>query len=108
MYVYNLTTVVSAEVFGQWEDWLRGVYLPAIEASLTAGNLRIFRIMNMPDDKHFALHHEVPTPQAMWELSQKVVPSLLVQAAELFGEKVLFFGTELKLQEESLLGNLKN
>ena len=96
MYVYNLTTVVSAEVFGQWKDWLRGVYLPAIEASLTAGNLRIFRIM------------KVPTPQARWELSQKVVPSLLVQAAELFGEKVLFFGTELKLQEESLLGNLKN
>ena len=95
MYVYNLTMVVGDEVFNKWQEWLQGVYLPAIKAVDTIENVRVFKLLDTPE-KHYAVHCETSSPAQLLHFIECTIPQILQQAAETFGEKVLFWGTQLK------------
>ncbi|MEB3016282.1 DUF4286 family protein [Capnocytophaga ochracea] len=95
MYVYNLTVVISDEVFPQWQEWLQNVYLPTINTNKTIERVRVFKVLNVPE-KHYAIHHETTSPAQLLHFIEHTIPKLLQQSAETFGEKVLFWGTQLK------------
>lgn len=95
MYVYNLTMVVSDEVFLLWQNWLQSVYLPIVKTSGTIEKVRVFKLLDAPE-KHYAVHCETSSPAQLMHFIEKTIPQLLQQAAETFGEKVLFWGTQLK------------
>lgn len=95
MYVYNLTMVVSDEVFVKWQTWLQEAYLPAIKAVDTIEKVRVFKLLDVPE-KHYAVHCETSSPAQLMHFIENTIPQLLQQAAETFGEKVLFWGTQLK------------
>ena len=94
MYVYNLTVVVNNEELTTWHEWLKNVYLQTVNRSNLVENVRVFKIMDMPEP-HYAIHHEQQNPQEMFNFIQGVLTDLLKEAAQQFGEKVLFFGTNL-------------
>ncbi|WP_460485932.1 DUF4286 family protein [Capnocytophaga sp. HP1101] len=95
MYVYNLTAVISDEVFPQWQEWLQSVYLPTISTTETIEKIRVFKVLDSPE-KHYAIHHETASPVQLLDFIEHIVPKLLELSAETFGEKVLFWGTQLK------------
>ncbi|EKY11395.1 hypothetical protein HMPREF9072_02410 [Capnocytophaga sp. oral taxon 324 str. F0483] len=95
MYVYNLTVVISDEVFPQWQEWLQNVYLPTINTNKAIERVRVFKVLNVPE-KHYAIHHETTSPAQLLYFIEHTIPKLLQQSAESFGEKVLFWGTQLK------------
>lgn len=96
MYVYNLTVVVSNEIFELWFNWLKTDYIPKVEASKKINNTRIFKVLNTPSDVTFALHHETQHPQDLLDFITKDIPHFQMLSYNLFGEKALMFGTELK------------
>ena len=51
--------------------------------------------MDVPE-KHYAIHHETTSPAQLLHFIEHTIPKLLQQSAETFGEKVLFWGTQLK------------
>jgi len=95
MYVYNLTAVVNDQVLTAWQEWLQTLYFPTVKESNSVERTRVLRVMNATEP-HFAIHHEQQNPQEMLRFIKEILPVLLEKAAERFGEKVLFFGTELK------------
>ena len=95
MYVYNLTMVVNDEVFLSWQDWLQSVYLPIVKTSGTIEKVRVFKLLDAPKN-HYAVHCETSSPAQLLHFIECTIPQILQQAAETFGEKVLFWGTQLK------------
>nr|WP_314289325.1 DUF4286 family protein [uncultured Capnocytophaga sp.] len=95
MYVYNLTMVVGDGVFSEWQEWLKSSYLPRVKAIEGVENVRVFKLLDVPE-KHYAVHCEISSPMLLLRFMTDIVPELLQEAAGLFGEEVLFWGTQLK------------
>ena len=78
MYVYNLTVVISDEVFPQWQEWLQNVYLPTINTNKTIERVRVFKVLNVPE-KHYAIHHETTSLSTLFLNSYNSLLKLLAK-----------------------------
>ena len=101
MYVYNLTAVVSREVLSEWQLWLKEVYQPGVAATASIEQLFVYKVLstagNTTSDTTYALHHQAAMAADLMAFITEVLPPYLQLLAEKFGDKVLLFGTELKL-----------
>ena len=70
-------------------------YLSTINTNKTIERVRVFKVLDVPE-KHYAIHHETTSPAQLLHFIEHTIPKLLQQSAESFGEKVLFWGTQLK------------
>lgn len=99
MHILNTTFVVHHSVDSSFVDWVRDVYMPAMQASGVFSDVTVMRVMAEidPDTVNYAVQARTDRfPEAIkWrdEVSSALRDGIFLKT----GEKVLSFSTEMEV-----------
>ncbi|MDO5104401.1 DUF4286 family protein [Capnocytophaga sp.] len=96
MYIYNLTFVIDNQLHNQWLEWFEKEYLPSLKTSKLVSQVRVFKVLTTQPEPTYAIHHQTESPQQLLSFTQEDIPRVQSRCFQLFGDKVLTFGTQLK------------
>ncbi len=98
MIVYNITFNVEDEIKDQWLKWIKNDFIPAMTKSGLLKNPRLSELLiDEQQGTSYALQFEANTIEDLNEFKKEQLFSLLAPVREKFGEKVVFFPTEMKV-----------
>jgi hypothetical protein len=101
MILHNTTFSVDQTVNEAWLDWIKEIYFAAAKESGWVNQFRLMRMRNVPDDSGLTYSVQLYFIQeSHWEeFLDAIEPSLLNHLVVHFGEKVLFFQSQLDVIE---------
>lgn len=102
MVIYNVTTHVEASVEEAWLKWMKGKHLPDMLATKKFIRSKIFKIINQEDlgGVSYAVQYHCKNKTLLDQYIQEHATLLRKEGEEKFGNRILYFRTELLLIEE--------
>lgn len=96
MVLYNTTFIFAPSRQSDFLDFMRTVYLPALQQHASVSELRLHRIQPREEDEEsvsYALHYYTPSEFHLQELLSDLGLNLAQQLVDRFGEEVIGFST---------------
>lgn len=97
MILHNTTFSVDQSINAAWLDWIKEIYFEAAKESGWVNQFRLMRMRNVPDDSGMTYSVQLFfINEDYWNLFlDEMEPSLLNHLQQSFGEKALFFQSQL-------------
>ena len=102
MVIYNVTTHVEPSIEQEWLLWMRQIHIPKMLATQKFTNSKIYKVINERDQGgiSYAVQYYSDSQELLKQYFEKEAPLFNKEEKEKFGNRVLFFQTELQLIEE--------
>ncbi len=94
---FNFSFNVEDEISGEWLDFVHRVFIPAMTRSGLLQNAALFRLMQQePQGQTFVLQFDIRSFDDLNRFKAHELEALLRELTEKFGDKVVFFFTEME------------
>ncbi len=102
MVIYNVTTHVEPSVLEDWLMWMRQNHLPELLATDIFKEIKIFKVVNEQDQGgvSYAIQHIFDSEEKLKHFVKELGPVARKKSEERYGNRILYFETELHLIEE--------
>jgi len=98
MILYNLTFNVEDDVKDDWLDYMKNRFIPAmLESGLLTMPVLSELLLDEPQGTSYALHFQVNDMEDLRRFQRKEWRPILEALYKQFGDKVVFFPTEMKV-----------
>ncbi len=102
MIIYNVTTNIHESVRDQWMIWMQHKHIPEMIATGKFTSARMVRILIEEEmgGVTYSVQYTTDSKSTLEKYYQDDAPKLRQEAAQLFGDKMLSFRTELEVISE--------
>ncbi len=102
MIIYNVTINIQEEIHDQWLLWMNNEHIPEVMATGKFLSARLVRVhVDQPMDTiAFAAQYVCKDQQTLERYYNENAPEMRRKGLELWGEKALYFRTELEVLSE--------
>ena len=102
MVIYNVTTHVEPSIEDAWVEWMREIHLPEMLATKKFKSAKIFKVVNEQDQggTSYTVQYHCISQEILKQYIENEAQLLRKAGEEKFGNRILFFRTELQLIEE--------
>lgn len=99
MLIYNVTAHLEPSVEQKWLKWMKQEHIPEMLGTKKFTETKIFKIITDQDTDgiSYAVQYYCDNRKQYESYLKEDAPSLGQKAKDKFGEKILFFRTELQL-----------
>ena len=98
MIIYNITFNVEDETKDEWMNWIKKEFVPAMTKSGLLKNPQLRELLiDEQQGTSYALQFEADSLNDLDIFKKEELFDLLSSVREKFGEKVVFFPTEMKI-----------
>ncbi len=102
MIIYNVTTNIHETVHDQWLSWMQQKHIPEI---LATGKFQTARLVKVLVEEEmggttYSVQYTTDSKETLEKYYQEDAPRFRAEGAQLFGDKMLTFRTELELISE--------
>ncbi len=98
MIIYNITFNVEDDISGEWLEWIKNTFIPQMQKSGLLAGARLSQLL--VDEKQgtsYALQFTAENLENLREFQARELGNYLRSMHEKFGDKVVFFPTEMKV-----------
>tara|TARA_B100000767_G_scaffold240476_1_gene236283 strand:- start:4338 stop:4652 length:315 start_codon:yes stop_codon:yes gene_type:complete len=99
MFIYNVTTHVEQTIEKQWLEWMNLEHIPQIIKTGKFTKVLLFKVITEEDDlggKSYAVQYICLNRNSYEKYLREDAPFFRKLAIEKFGQRILFFRTELE------------
>jgi len=102
MVIYNVTTHIEASVEQEWLQWMKVKHLPDMLATKKFIQSKIFKIVNQEDQGgvSYAVQYHCENKTLLDHYIKEDAAQLRKEGEVKFGNRILYFRTELLLIDE--------
>ena len=99
MLIYNVTAHVETSIEKAWLEWMKTEHLPEMQATNKFTQTKIYKIITADElgGVSYAVQYHCDNQEKYQAYLNEDAPRLRKKARDEFGDKVLFFRTELQL-----------
>ena len=102
MIIYNVTINIHEEIHDQWLLWMNNVHIPEVMATGKFSSARLVRVhVDQPiEGIAFAAQYTADDHDKLQQYYAEDAPRLRQEGLKLWGDKALYFRTELEVISE--------
>jgi Domain of unknown function (DUF4286) len=102
MIIYNVTTNIHETVHDQWLSWMQQKHIPEILATGKFSTARLVKVLVEEEmgGTTYSVQYTTDSKETLEKYYQEDAPRFRAEGAQLFGDKMLAFRTELELISE--------
>lgn len=102
MVIYNVTTHIEESVEQEWLQWMKAKHLPDMLATKKFIQSKIFKIVNQEDQGgvSYAVQYHCENKTLLDQYIKEDAAQLRKEGEVKFGNRILYFRTELLLIDE--------
>ena len=102
MILYNVTVNIDESIEYQWINWMQTKHIKDVLATGKFSSARMVRVLVEEEmgGKTYAVQYTTDSKETLQKYYEEDAPRLREEGAQLFGEKMLAFRTELELISE--------
>ncbi len=103
-YIYNITTNIAEDVEQEWLSWMREVHIPAMLATGKFIKVTLIQVATTEEmgGVTYASQYLCESADKLKDFYREDAPKLSGEVMRVFADKVVVFGTELKVIAEFL------
>lgn len=100
-YIYNITVNIQPDIHDIWMGKIQNQYVQDVLKSGCFTHAKVLRLPAQGEGEHtYSLQFISPDKEALKDFYRRYAPDIYKRIIRQYGEKILFFGTELEVLAE--------